>query len=75
MSEKTLADCTIKELLCLQVQLLMDMRDALVVEAAHDEGCTHPEEKRISLSTPSDLDHWVCGVPGCRFDNKASTMN
>lgn len=36
-----------------------------------DEGCPHPEDKRVSLATPDDRNHWVCAL--CRFDNKAAT--
>lgn len=73
MSDKTLADCTFKELLCLQVQLLMDIRDALVADAAEEgNACVHPEETRVSLSTPDDPNHWVCAA--CKFDNKELVM-
>lgn len=71
MSERTLADLTVKELLQLQVQILMDIRDGIVADVAESNECEHPEEKRVSLSTQSDLNHWVCAL--CRFDNKRDT--
>ncbi len=65
---------TIRQLLQLQVQLLCDIREGLIADAVEDEGCQHPEDRRISLSSFGDLDHWVCGV--CKFDNKKdATMN
>lgn len=53
------------------VGLLTDIRDGLVIVASDvsDDGCSHPEEQRVSLSSFGDLDHWVCRL--CRFDNKA----
>lgn len=60
------------------VGLLVDIRDGIVALCAQPEqsdDCPHPEEQRISLSTPADPNHWVCNA--CRFDNKAPehTMN
>lgn len=55
--------------------LLTDIRNVLVagIQASEEEGdeCSHPDEKRVSLSTPGDPNHWVCSV--CRFDNKAQS--
>ena len=70
--ERTLAELTVKELLALQVQLLMDIRDGIVANVAtEDDGCPHPEDRRVSLSTPDDLGHWVCLE--CKFDSKRDT--
>ena len=72
--ERTLHDLTIKELLCLQVQLLMEIRDGFVADAAQTEGCPHPEERRVDLSTLGDANHWVCR--DCQYDSKAdAAMN
>ncbi len=41
--------------------------------AASESGeCLHPDDQRVSLSTPGDPNHWVCTA--CRFDNKAVTV-
>lgn len=65
---------SLRELLQLQVQLLVDIRDGLITDAATDDDrCPHPEERRVNVSGFGDLDHWICGV--CRFDNKAAPMN
>jgi len=68
-----LRELSIKELLQLQCRLLFDVRDALVVQQAESTECEHPEEKRISLSSMGDLNHWVCGL--CKFDNKTAPMH
>lgn len=65
---------TLRNLLTYQVALLSDIRDGIVAEASAGEGgCDHPEEKRVSLSSQGDLNHWVCAL--CKFDNKAAAMN
>lgn len=74
MSERTLAELTVKELLCLQVQLLMDIRDGIVAQVADEsDECDHPEAARVNLSSQGDLDHWICRL--CKFDNKTAVMN
>ena len=40
--------------------LLAEIRDLLTPAEVVVEGCPHPEDKRVSLSTLSDPDHWVC---------------
>jgi hypothetical protein len=62
---------TIKELLGAMLQVLVDIREALVVDMAESNECEHPEARRVSLSTPSDPDHWVC--LDCKVDNKRDT--
>ena len=32
------------------------------------EGCQHPEDSRVSLSTFSDPDHWVCRL--CQHEHQ-----
>lgn len=71
--DRTLSDLTVKELLCIQVQLLMEIRDGLVAQVAESNDCAHPEERRINLSTFGDENHWICR--DCKFDNKAGVMN
>jgi hypothetical protein len=53
------------------IALLMHIAETLdaMVPPADPEGCEHPEDQRISLSTFADQNHWVCRV--CRFDNKS----
>lgn len=47
------------------IALLTQIRDALVPpEVSEPEGCTHPEDRRVDMSTLSDPAHIVCGV--CR---------
>jgi hypothetical protein len=49
---------------------ILQRLEAFAAPVEEPEGCQHPEERRISLSTFNDPNHWVCGV--CRFDNKAA---
>lgn len=65
----------LRDLLTLQCQLLMDMRAYFLADAEAETSaeCPHPEERRVSLSTPGDLDHWVC--LDCKKDNKQAPMN
>jgi hypothetical protein len=63
---------TVKQLLQLQVRLLASIEAALAVEVADSNECQHPEARRVSLSTPSDLNHWVC--LDCKYDSKADVM-
>lgn len=40
---------------------LSEIRDALAAtDADATDACAHPEDKRVSLSTLSDPDHWIC---------------
>jgi len=62
------------------IALLAEIRDLLThgVQAAEAEDpsvCSHPEEKRISFATPRDPDHWVCGVPTCRYEHRGLVHN
>lgn len=54
------------------IRLLVEIRDALVAMTGggvvESEGCEHPDDRRIDVSTFHDRNHWVCGV--CRFDSK-----
>lgn len=50
------------------IELLEEIRNALVAPAPAivDEllGCSHPEEKRISLRAMGSGEHWQCGDCG-----------
>jgi hypothetical protein len=52
------------------LQEIVDRLDAFAAMGAEPEGCQHPEDKRIELSSMGDPNHWVCKL--CRFDNKAT---
>lgn len=56
------------------VGVLSEIRDMMRLVLSPDEvqapnGCPHPEERRVSLATPSQPDHWVCSV--CRYEHVA----
>lgn len=58
--------------------LLTEIRDLLSagIEAAEaEEGaeCAHPSEKRVSLATPAEPDHWVCAA--CRYEHHGLMHN
>ena len=64
-------------LLAAQLQVSQEIRDLLQLQTAvlddvASEGCQHPEEARIDMSTPRDWGHWICSV--CRYDNKADVV-
>lgn len=56
--------------------LLIEIRDLLtqpVEIQTVDEGCQHPDDKRVSLATPSQPDHWVCHE--CRYEHTGVITN
>ena len=59
--------------------LLAEIRDVLVqgVPAAEapeaEPGCVHPDDKRVSLATSNQPDHWVCAI--CRFEHPGLTAH
>jgi len=63
----------LRNLLVFIAGTLVDIREGLIAEVAESTGCTHPETRRVSLSTPDDPDHWVCLE--CKLDNKHAVMN
>ena len=52
------------------LERLADQAQAPVPEPAPvEEGCPHPDDARVDLSTPGDPGHWVCAI--CRYDSRA----
>lgn len=52
------------------ITLLTEIRDLLLPqEVVESTECPHPEERRVSLSSFGDPNHWFCQA--CRYDNKA----
>lgn len=55
--------------------LTSELRDLILGAAQTEEpdGCTHPEQERISLASAGDPDHWVCR--GCKHEHKGIPMH
>lgn len=76
----TKLDLTEQEFWVAVIYLLSEIRDVLThgVQAAETDeglGCQHPEEKRVSLATCAEPDHWICSVPTCRYEHHGVVHN
>lgn len=58
------------DLIIYLLQEIINRIDSFAAMGAEPEGCQHPEDARVNLSSFGDSDHWVCKL--CKFDNKAT---
>jgi hypothetical protein len=68
MIPSTLTERLMLEIRDLLREVVKELR-VLTTTDIEEDGCSHPEQERVSLSSQGDLNHWICKV--CRYDSKA----